>query len=104
MKGDEGRPTKAVKPTDQIKDIGAFLEIARKAAHKLSCSTFNVNEYAPTPERYIEMVRALAETDYPYWRERMNWSFRAIRGVLADRTEARRLSRRRAPHRRKVSA
>lgn len=81
---------------EQVKNIESFLNIAKKAAYKLHSAMFGASDYAPTRERYVEMVRGLAETDYPHWRERMNWSFRAIRDVLATPTVKRRAAQRRA--------
>jgi len=65
---------------------------------------FNAAANAPTSARYIELVRDIAEVDYPHWRERLNWAFRAIRDVLRAEGAPRPRRRRDRRHGRKAVA
>jgi hypothetical protein len=67
----------------QVKAIDSYLSFATKATHNLSGAIFSARENAPTRDRYVELVRGIAEKDYP-----------VLRDTLAGHTRARRLSKR----------
>jgi hypothetical protein len=99
------RPRKA--PAERIvKDIDSFVSLAMQDTNKFSGAMFSAKANAPTRERYVELVRGIAETDFPHWRARLNYYVRAIRYLVAKATGTRRPKRRRVAGRRnrKVSS
>jgi hypothetical protein len=88
------RPRKA-SPERIVQDINSFVSLAMKDTYKLSGAMFSAGQTAPNQGRYLELIRGIAETDFPHWRERLNYYFRAIRGLSADATRRRRPSAKR---------
>ncbi|SRR6266542_7171280 len=68
---------------NQIKKLQELLALAQKDALTLRGAMYNASDNALTLERYVELVRGIAEVDYPIVRERMNWAFRGIRDLIA---------------------